>query len=124
MNEHFRDCYRLLVQGIEIDCFLGVYEHEQQSKRPVTVEVELYVPHVERIERHDDIADTVNYEKVVAAVERVVEGRRFHLVETLCARLADEIGAIPGIRALRVGVTKPQPMPRARAVSVEVWRQP
>ncbi|MFA7665111.1 MAG: dihydroneopterin aldolase [Burkholderiaceae bacterium] len=122
MQDLFRDCYRLLVQDIEIDCFLGVYEHEQARLRPIVIEVEMYVPQVATAPRRDVLAETVNYERVVATIERIVADRRFRLVETLCSDLADEIAQLPGLRALKVSVTKPQPLPRARAVRVEVWR--
>lgn len=124
MQDSFHDCYRLLVQDVEIDCFLGVYEHEQARKRPIVVEVEMYVPHATKISRRDELAETVNYERVVEAVERIVADRRFKLVETLCGELADDLARLPGLRALKVSVTKPQPLPRARAVRVEVWRHP
>jgi dihydroneopterin aldolase len=124
MQDSFHDCYRLLVQDVEIDCFLGVYEHEQARKRPIVIEVEMYVPHATKISRRDELAETVNYERVVETIERVVGDRRFKLVETLCGELADEIARLPGLRALKVSVTKPQPLPRAKAVRVEVWRHP
>ncbi|MGD9941790.1 MAG: dihydroneopterin aldolase [Burkholderiaceae bacterium] len=121
----FPDCYRILVQDIEIDCFLGVYDREQARKRPIVVDVELFAPlPAEPATRRDELATTVNYERVVEAVERIVGDRRFKLVETLCNELADDLMRLPGLRALKVSVTKPQPLPRARAVRVEVWRQP
>ena len=102
MQESFHDCYRLIVQGVEIDCYLGVYEHEQARARPIVVEVEMYVPHATKISRRDELSETVNYERVVETIERVVADRRFKLVETLCAELADEIVRLPGLRALKV----------------------
>ena len=124
MQDTYHDCYRILVQDIEIDCFLGVYEREQARRRPVVIDVELYVPHAAKIHRRDTLAETVNYERVVEAVERIVADRRVKLVETLCGELADDLARLPGLRALKVSVTKPQPLPRARAVRVEVWRHP
>lgn len=124
MQDTYQDCYRILVQDIEIDCFLGVYDREQARRRPVVIDVEMYVPHATKISRRDTLAETVNYERVVEAVERVVADRRFKLVETLCGELADDIARLPGLRALKVSVTKPQPLPRARSVRVEVWRHP
>lgn len=82
------------------------------------------MPHAAKIHRRDTLAETVNYERVVEAVERIVADRRFKLVETLCGELADDLARLPGLRALKVSVTKPQPLPRARAVRVEVWRHP
>ena len=124
MQDTFHDCYRVLVQEVEIDCFLGVYEHEQAKRRPIVIEVEMYVPHADQRPRRDEISETVNYERVVEIIERTVGDRRFKLVETLCSALADEIAGLPGLRALKVSVTKPQPLPRAKAVRVETWRRP
>ncbi len=124
MNANFPDCYRLRVQGVEIECYLGVYAHEQAHPRPIQIEVDLFVPIDEMAAHGDDLAGTVNYEQVVTSIERVVGARRFHLVESLCSVLADDLEKLPGVRALRVEITKPQPMPRARAVSVELWRLP
>ncbi|MCC7060677.1 MAG: dihydroneopterin aldolase [Burkholderiaceae bacterium] len=124
MPDRYHDCYRILVQDIEIDCFLGVYDREQARLRPIVIDVEMYVPDTTRAPRHDVLAETVNYERVVETVERTVRDRRFRLVETLCNELADELARLPGLRALKVSVTKPQPLPRARSVRVEVWRRP
>ncbi len=119
------DCFRIHVRDIEIDCFLGVYEREQAKRRPIVIDVELYVTEPGRESRHDLLSGTVNYEQVVEAVERLVGGdRRFRLVETICSELADILAVLPGLRALKVAVTKPQPLPRARSVRVEVWRFP
>lgn len=121
----YQDCYRVVVRDIEIDCYLGVYDREQARRRPIVIDVEMYVPDVTRQVRRDLLSETVNYERVVEAVERLVGGeRRFRLVETLCGELADELARLPGLRALKVSVTKPQPLPRARSVRVEVWRLP
>ena len=117
-------CYRLLIRDIEIDCLLGVYEHEQARARPVVLEVEMIVPDAGNVPRRDDLSETVNYEKVVEIIEAVIRDRRFRLVETLCGELADALARLEGLRALRVAVTKPQPLPRARSVQVETWRTP
>ncbi|MEN9773789.1 MAG: dihydroneopterin aldolase [Pseudomonadota bacterium] len=124
MNLHLPECYRLQVQGIEIDCYLGVYAHEQAQRRPIRIDVDLYVPIHDDAAEGDDLAGTVNYEQVVDAVERIVGSRRFKLIESLCSTLADDLAGLAGVRALRVEITKPHPMPRAASVSVELWRLP
>lgn len=127
MNETFTPpagSYRLHIRDIEIDCLLGVYEHEQLRARPVIIDVEMIVPDPGNRPRRDDLSETVNYEKVVEIIESVIRARRFKLVETLCGELADALVQLPGLHALRVAVTKPQPLPRARSVRVETWRKP
>ena len=123
MSERFPDCYRMLVQGVEVDCLLGVYEHEQQHPRRIGVEVELFVPITEPAAHDDELSGTINYEVVMQTISRTVTSRRFRLVESLCSSLLDALARLPDLRALRVAVTKPTPMPGLKAVRIEQWRQ-
>ena len=70
----------------------------------------------------DDLSGTVNYEAVMQSIHRTVSSRRFRLVESLCSSLVDDIAQLPGIRALRVAVTKPRPMEGLGSVRIEQWR--
>ena len=65
---------------------------------------------------------TVNYEAVMAAIARTTASRRFKLVESLCSSLLDDIAQLPGLRALRVSITKPHPMPGLQSVRIEQWK--
>lgn len=123
MTDRFSDCYRMLVQGVEVDCLLGVYEHEQREPRRIGVEVELFVPISESAAHDDRLSGTVNYEAVMQAIHTTAASRRFKLVESLCSSLVEEIARLPGLRALRVAVTKPHPMPGLGSVRIEQWRQ-
>lgn len=162
----YPECYRIVVRDIEVDCFLGVYPHEQLEKRPVVVNVEMYVPRNPRAldarllsENHsalamtetgvpgdslnvvdsmdcalmlssydppmaeDALSGTVNYESVLEIVERVASAKRFLLIETLCEALAGQISLLSGLRAFRVCVEKPKPLPKSKAVWVETWHE-
>lgn len=123
MPERFPDCYRMLVQGIELKCLLGVYEHEQRQPRSISVEVELFVPINARAAQSDELGGTINYEVIVAAIHRVADSRRFKLVESLCSAFIDDLARLPGLRALKVAVEKPAPMAGMRSVRIEQWRR-
>jgi dihydroneopterin aldolase len=84
--------------------------------------VELYVPVTEPAAREDRLSGTVNYEAVMSAIARTVTSRRFKLVESLCSSLLDDIAQLPGVRALRVAIIKPHPMPGLGSVRIEQWR--
>lgn len=115
-------CFRLRAYGITLDCFLGVYEHEQRAPRPIVVDVEMLLPFNERAARDDRLVGTVNYELVVQTAQRVASQRRFKLIEALCASLLQELAVLAGVHALAVRVTKPHPMPGLAAASVELWQ--
>ncbi len=116
------DCFRLRAHGITLDCFLGVYEHEQREARPIVVDVEMLLGINREAIRDDRLGGTVNYEQVVKTAQRVAASRRFKLIETLCANLLDELWSVVDVRGLAVRVTKPQPMQGLSAASVELWR--
>lgn len=113
----------MLVQGIELECLLGVYEHEQRKPRRIVVEVELFVPINPRAARGDELGGTINYEAIVQAVNRIAASRRFRLVESLCTALIDDLATLPGVRALTVAVDKPAPMAGMRSVRIEQSRR-
>ena len=56
----------------------------------------------------DRIEDTVDYRRIAACVREVSEGRRFHLLETLAAALADELIDRFPLESVRVRVRKPE----------------
>ncbi len=122
MSEQFPDCYRIVVQSAQVECLLGVYEHEQRQPRHIGVEVELFVPITEPAALNDQLSGTVNYEAVMEAIRRTAASRRFKLVESLCSSLLDNIAKLPGLRAVKVTVIKPHPMQGLESVRIEQWR--
>lgn len=122
MSEQFPDCYRIVVQSAQVECLLGVYEHEQRQPRHIGVEVELFVPITEPAALNDQLSGTINYEAVMEAIRRTAASRRFKLVESLCSSLLDNIAQLPGLRAVKVTVIKPRPMQGLESVRIEQWR--
>jgi FolB domain-containing protein len=110
----------LTVFGIEVACFLGYYDHEQLSPRPIIVDVD-FVIHLNRDEiMRDELHNTLNYERIASEVKRVAGSQRFKLVETLCAQLLFALGNVKGVSELKVAVTKPNPIESVRGVRIEM----
>jgi dihydroneopterin aldolase len=110
----------LQVFGIETDCFLGYYDHEQLALRRIVVDVDLVIHiHSDQI-LSDQLHNTLNYEKIATEVKRVASSQRFKLVETLCAQLLQALAQIKGVSQLKVAVTKPNPIENVRGVRIEM----
>lgn len=110
----------LQVFGIEVACFLGYYDHEQLAPRSVIVDVE-FVIHLDRDEiLRDELANTLNYEKIASEVKRIAVSQRFKLVETLCAQLLQALQQLKGVSDLKVAVTKANPIESVRGVRIEM----
>jgi dihydroneopterin aldolase len=88
-----------------------VFDHERADGQDFVVDVALEVD-TRPAAASDDLADTVDYGKLAAALADVVSGAPVDLLETLASRLAGVCLADPRVSAAEVTVHKPQaPIP-------------
>ena len=87
--------------------------------RPQPLEVDLdVVADLSAPGRSDDLADTLDYGAIAAAVERVITTERFVLLERLAQRLADVVLDDPRAVSVTVHVRKQRPpVPQVMATS-------
>ena len=111
------DSRTLLVQGLEVECLIGVHRHERSSVQRVLVDVEL---EVEPNRHGDDLRRVVSYEDVVVAVRRLAADGHIQLVETLADRVATCCLGFDGAVSVNVTVLKPDVLPDAAALGVRV----
>jgi len=108
---------KVFVRGLMIEAEIGVYDHELDRRQPLVVDVELDV--AAGGWRH--LADTVNYESVVAAAKAIAAAGHIGLVESFAQRLAAACFEEPRVLRARVRVEKPQALaPDAAAAGVEI----
>ena len=117
-----RSFRHVFVRDLEINAMLGIYEHEKLSPQRVIINIDLSVR--ERGEPlEDDISNVVSYEKVVDHVKEIVAAGHVHLVETLAEMMiAARCLENDWITGVRVRVEKPDIIPEARSVGVEIER--
>jgi len=95
-------------------------ERRVGTRLEVDVEVELDTA---RAERSDRLADTVSYDRIEAAVRKVVEEESFRLLEALGARIAGVCVERLGVIRCTVALTKRNlAWPTGGEVTVEVTR--
>jgi 7,8-dihydroneopterin aldolase/epimerase/oxygenase len=108
---------KVFVRGLTIEAEIGVYPHERGRRQPLIVDVELDVAAA----GWRALADTVNYETVVAAARAVAAAGHIGLVESFAQRLAQACFAEPRVLRARVRVEKPLALaPHAAAAGVEI----
>jgi dihydroneopterin aldolase len=108
---------KVFVTGVEVQAEIGVYRHEIGRVQPLKVDVELDVP-TAGAER---LADTLNYETILAAAQGVAAQGHIELVETFAERLARACLADPRVTKARVRVEKPLALaPHAVGAGVEI----
>jgi dihydroneopterin aldolase len=108
---------KVFVRGLTVDAEIGVHAHERGRRQPLNVDVELDVV----AGGWRSIADTVNYERIVAHARDLADGGHILLVETFAWRLARACLAEPSALRVRVRVEKPHALaPQAQAAGVEI----
>ncbi len=108
---------KVFVTGLKVQAQIGVHRHEIGRLQPLIVDVELDVPSA----GHARLADTLNYETVLAAAQAVARDGHIGLVETFAHRLANLCLADPRVTQVRVRVEKPLALaPDATGAGVEI----
>ena len=114
---------RILIHGIQFYGYHGVREEERKLGQRFIVDVELLLD-LRDAGRKDDLAASVDYERVQALVVEIGAREQFRLLEALAERIASAILAEWRVRQVTIRVTKPSPpMPGViGGVSVEITR--
>lgn len=109
----------VFVRDLELQTLIGIYDHEKQRPQRIIVNIDLSV---QEGSGDDDIGHVVSYEIVVKKVEAIIAAGHINLVETLCEKIAESCLTDKRVVAARVRVEKPDIIPNARSVGVEIER--
>ena len=112
----------VFVRDLELMALIGIYDHEKRDPQRIIVNIDLSVMEGEG-PQGDDISHVVSYEIVVKKVEAIIAEGHTNLVETLCEKIATACLRDKRVVAARVRVEKPDIIPNARSVGVEIERQ-
>ena len=96
----------LTVTGVECYGYHGVFEHEKREGQPFVVDLTLGLD-TRAAAASDDLRDTVDYGRLVAAVKAAVEADPVDLIETVAQRLADVCLRDVRVEWARITVHKP-----------------
>ena len=111
----------VFVRDLEVMATLGIHEHERLTPQRIIVSIDLSVREGNG-PVHDDISNVVSYEIVVKKVEAIVAEGHVNLVETLAELIAAACLRDKRVMAARVRIEKPEIIPNARSVGVEIER--
>lgn len=116
---------RILIRDLWFFAHHGVFKEETRLGQRFGIDLVLEVD-LARAGASDDVVDTVHYGQAIAAVEAVVTGPPFKLLEALAEAVAQRLFQdFPAIAALSVKVTKPgAPVPSPTGlIAVEIERR-
>jgi 7,8-dihydroneopterin aldolase/epimerase/oxygenase len=111
----------VFVRDLEVMALIGIYDHEKVNPQRIIVNIDLSV-HEADGPVVDEISHVVSYEIIAKKVETIVAEGHVNLVETLAERFAESCLRDKRVAAARVRIEKPDIIPNARSVGVEIER--
>ena len=112
---------KVLIRELKVEAILGILPQERVTPQPVLINITIYTD-TRRAARSKDIVDAVNYAAVAhAATDLTIDGK-YLLIETLVEDLAALSLSRAHVEGVSVRVEKPQAVPAAGAVGVEIYR--
>jgi dihydroneopterin aldolase len=112
---------KIFVKGLMVEAECGVYAHEKGRRRPLVVDLEVQVGTSVRA-GSDELAETVDYDSLVAHVRTVAAGEHLHLIETFAEKVCEAVLTDKRILSVRLRVEKPGAVPGAVCSGVELER--
>src|ERR1700732_5072235 len=101
----------IFVKELEIPARIGIYDHEKAGKQPLIFDVEVgVIPPVD-----DTIGSTVDYDKIVEALQRVVDRNHHSLLETMAKNICQELFRELRVQSILIRIAKPMAIKRARS---------
>lgn len=114
---------RIRIEGLRIDCIIGVYPEEALREQPLEIDLSLMLD-LSRAGRSGSIADTCDYDRISREVAALVVFRRFRLLENAAEEIAAMLfGLHEQLDAVQLRIEKPEALSgRARCAAVEICR--
>ena len=110
----------IFVEGLQVEAWIGIYPRERSAAQMLEINLTFGVP--DAAAERDDIADTIDYDKVVSRITEVLLQRQFNLLETLGEYLVSLLFEEFGAPWVRVSIAKPGVIRTVRRVGVYIER--
>ena len=112
---------KVLIRELKVEAILGILPQERVTPQPVLINITIYTD-TRRAARSKDIVDAVNYAALADAATKLTIDGKYLLIETLVEDLAALSLSLAHVEGVSVRVEKPQAVPAASAVGVEIYR--
>ncbi|HEY3751000.1 MAG TPA: dihydroneopterin aldolase [Pseudonocardiaceae bacterium] len=114
---------RIMLTGLRVRGRHGDFEHERRDGQDFLVDITVWID-LDRAAATDDLADTLHYGELAERAAAIVGGEPYQLIESVAAKVAEDVMADERAHAVEVTIHKPSaPIPLTFAdVSVTARR--
>ena len=118
MSEEFSE-EMIHLENLVVECIVGVNPEERETPQKLVISA-AFPQDFSTAAHSGDLADTVDYSAVAAAIQAFVQEGRFRLLETLARELARHVGTKFGLARLHLHVHKPAAIPGSDGPAVSL----
>lgn len=111
----------VFIKNLKLEVIIGIYPHERTNIQPITLNLAMEWDN-RPAAKNDDIALTLDYEKVSNYIKSFAKNSAFLLVETFTEQLAKELIEHFKIPALEIELNKLTAISDTDAVGVKIYR--
>lgn len=112
---------KVIIQNLQVYGILGIHPHEQRTPQRIQISLKADTD-IQKAAAADDIQQTVNYSTLAKLIVQFVEAGQFLTIEALIEALAEKILTNEKINSVWLRIEKPNAVPRAESVGVEITR--
>jgi 7,8-dihydroneopterin aldolase/epimerase/oxygenase len=111
--------FRIFLEDFDLPVDIGFHDFEVGTPQRLLVNVEVFVE-APSFASEDTATAAWNYDFLRTEIQRMAQGRRFNLQETLAREIYDLVAARKGVVDLKVSTRKPDIYPDCGGVGVEI----
>ncbi|MDC1382093.1 dihydroneopterin aldolase [Candidatus Puniceispirillum sp.] len=108
-----------ILQGLECQASIGIYELERASPQRITVDAELMLSLASE-PLNDQVESTLNYDVIRETIHRIVSKKHYDLQETLARCLFEALRSLDGVQSVRVQTSKPDAYNDCKTIAYEL----
>jgi dihydroneopterin aldolase len=112
----------VLIDSLELDASIGVFDWEKQVKQRLVFNLELYCD-FSKASQSDELKDAVNYAQVCEEIEAVVVKKHYQLLEFLADQICSHLFDCFSVSAINLSIFKPDAVAKTKQVGVKVFRE-
>jgi len=102
---------RIELRGLTVRGNHGVFDHERRDGQDFVIDITVWID-LDAAAASDDLTDTYDYGVLALRAADIVAGPARNLIETVAAKIAEDVIADARVHAVEVTVHKPQaPIP-------------
>jgi 7,8-dihydroneopterin aldolase/epimerase/oxygenase len=112
---------KVFIRNLQVMGILGIHAHEQRTPQPIRISAAATTD-IKAAAQADDIRQAVNYSTLAKRISAFIDANPCLTIEALIEALAADLLTDQRIQTIWLRIEKPNAVPAAESVGVEITR--